>query len=137
MDHVESVLDLVPGVQTGYVPKEVTNDVPRLWVQWDEKAFNFSREECYKAMQEGEPSIVALRTPLGVTIVTWMMQPEEEKIVAQRFIEVLEKARKTAHLRPPRTQSELVAGLGMDNPIDEWNAQTDGLVSQYQSRTGA
>jgi L-seryl-tRNA(Ser) seleniumtransferase len=36
---------------------------PRLYVKWDEKAFNFSREDCFKALQEDEPSIVALRTP--------------------------------------------------------------------------
>jgi L-seryl-tRNA(Ser) seleniumtransferase len=137
VDYVKKVLDRVPGVQTGYVPKEVTNHVPRLWVQWDEKAFNLSREECFKALQEGEPGIVALRTPLGVTIVTWMMEPGEEKIVAQRLKEVLEKAKKTAHLRPPRSHEELAAGLGMDNPIDEWDPRADGLVSQYQPRPGA
>jgi uncharacterized pyridoxal phosphate-dependent enzyme len=137
VDHVKTVLDGVPGVQTGYVPKEVTNHVPRLWVQWDEKAFNFSREECFRALQEGEPSIVALRTPLGVTIVTWMMEPGEEKIVAQRLKEVLEKAKKTAHLRPQRSESEPVAGWGMDNPIDEWDPQADGLVSQYRPHAGA
>jgi L-seryl-tRNA(Ser) seleniumtransferase len=137
VDYVKKVLDHVPGVQSGYVPKEVTNHVPRLWVQWDEKAFNLSREECFKALQEGEPSIVALRTPLGVTIVTWMMAPGEEKIVAQRFKEVLEKAKKTAHLRPQRSHAELVAGMGMDNPIDEWDPGADGLVSQYRRRPGA
>jgi uncharacterized pyridoxal phosphate-dependent enzyme len=130
VDHVKRVLDGVPGVQTGYVPKEVTNHVPRLWVQWDEKAFNFSREECFKALQEGEPSIVALRTPLGVTIVTWMMEPGEERVVAQRLKEVLEKAKKSASLRPRRSDSELAAGFDMDNPIDEWDPRADGLLRQ-------
>lgn len=137
VDHMKSVLDRIPGVETGYVPKEVTNHVPRLWVQWDEKAFNFSREECFQALQEGEPSIVALRTPLGVTLVTWMMEPGEEKIVAQRFQEVLQKAKKTAHLRPRRSQAELVGTLGMDNPIDEWDPRNDGLVGRQQYRPGA
>ena len=132
VDYVKRVLDRVPGVETGYVPKEVTNHVPRLWVQWDEKTFNLSREECFKALQEGEPSIVALRTPLGVTVVTWMMEAGEEKIVAQRLKEVLEKAKRTAHLRPRRSQEELAAGFGMDNPIDEWDPAGDGLVSQRQ-----
>jgi uncharacterized pyridoxal phosphate-dependent enzyme len=131
VDHVKRVLDGVPGVQTGYVPKEVTNHVPRFWVQWDEKAFNFSREDCFKALQEGEPGIVALRTPLGVTIVTWMMDPGEERVVAQRLKDVIEIARKTAHLRPRRSDSELATGFGMDNPIDEWDPQADGLLRQH------
>jgi len=132
VDSIKEVLDRVPGVETGYVPREITNHVPRLWVKWDEKAFNFSREECFKALQEGDPSIVALRTPMGVTIVTWMMMPGEEKIVAQRLKEVLERARKTARLRLRRTEAELAAGFGMDNPIDEWDPGDDGLIGHYQ-----
>jgi L-seryl-tRNA(Ser) seleniumtransferase len=127
VDHVKDALAGVPGVECGYVPKEVTNHVPRLFVTWDEKAFNFSRTDCFTALQEGEPSIVALRTPLGVTIVTWMMAPGEEKIVARRLKEVLEKARKTAHNRPLRSDAELAAGFGMDNPIDVWQSD-DPLV---------
>lgn len=130
VDHVKSVMDKVPGVESGYVPREITNHVPRLWVKWDEKAFNFSRADCFQALQEGEPSIVALRTPMGVTIVTWMMEPGEERIVAQRLKEVLEKAKRTAHLRPHRSDAELAAGFGMDNPIDEWDPNGDGLVHQ-------
>jgi L-seryl-tRNA(Ser) seleniumtransferase len=127
VDHVKDALAGVPGVKCGYVPKEVTNHVPRLYVTWDEKAFNFSRADCFTALQEGEPSIVALRTPLGVTIVTWMMAPGEETIVARRLQEVLEKARKTAHNRPLRTDAELATGFGMDNPIDVWQSD-DPLV---------
>jgi L-seryl-tRNA(Ser) seleniumtransferase len=132
VDHIKSVLDKVPGVETGYVPKEVTNHVPRLFVKWDEKAFNFSREDCFKALQEGEPSIVALRTPLGVTIVTWMMVPGEEIVVAQKLKEILQKARRTAHARPRRSEAEVASAFGMDNPIDEWDPQGDGLIRQSQ-----
>jgi L-seryl-tRNA(Ser) seleniumtransferase len=134
VDTMKSMLDTISGVETGYVPREITNHVPRLWVKWDEKAWNFSREDCFKALQEGEPSIVALRTPMGVTLVTWMMVPGEEKIVARRLKEILESARRTAKLRPKRTDLELSAGFGMDNPIDEWDADTDGLVPQYPGR---
>jgi len=130
VDHVKGVMDKIPGVESGYVPREITNHVPRLWVKWDEKAFNFSRADCFKALQEGEPSIVALRTPMGVTVVTWMMAPGEERIVAQRLKEVLEKAKRTAGVRPRRSAAELAAGFGMDNPIDEWDPKGDGLVHQ-------
>jgi L-seryl-tRNA(Ser) seleniumtransferase len=130
IDYVKSVVDKVPGVESGYVPREITNHVPRLWVKWDEKALNFSRADCFQALQEGEPSIVALRTPMGVTIVPWMMTPGEEKIVAQKLKETLEKAKRTAGARPHRSEAELAAGFGMDNPIDEWDPNGDGLVRQ-------
>ena len=124
---MRGILDKVSGVETGYVPKEITNHVPRLWVKWDEKAFNFSREDCFKALQDGDPSIVALRTPMGVTIVPWMMAPGQEKLVAQRLREVLEQARKSAGSRPARTEAGLALGFGMDNPIDEWDPNGNGL----------
>jgi hypothetical protein len=50
-----------------------------------------------------------------------MMEPGEERVVAQRLKEVLQKAKKTAGLRPRRSDQELAAGFGMDNPIDEWD----------------
>ena len=95
-----------------------------------------SREDCFKALQDGDPSIVALRTPLGVTVVTWMMQPGDERIVARRLKEVLENARKSAHERRLPTEEELAVGFGMDNPIDEWDPNMDGLVRQYKGPAG-
>lgn len=126
IDYVRTVVGRIPGVECGDVPEWVTNHVPRLWVNWDEAAFNFSREDCFKAMQEGDPPVVPLRTPMGITIVPWMMVPGEEKLVAQRLKDVLTAARKTAHLRPRRSDHELVA-LRQDNPIDEWMPGADGL----------
>jgi hypothetical protein len=120
-DYMKSSLAKIPGVETGTVPAWVTNHVPRIWVRWDEKAFNFSREECFKALQEGEPSVVALRTPMGVTLVPWMMDDNEEIIVAARVKAVLEKAKKTAGSRPVRSAEEL-AYLEMDNPVDVWGS---------------
>lgn len=128
VDLIKREMEKVPGVETGYIPKEVTNHVPRLWVRWDEKAFNFSRDDCFKALEEGEPRVVALRTPLGVTIVTWMMAPGEEVIVARRLKEVLEKARRTASARPTRSEAELASEFGTDNLIGEWAPHKDGLV---------
>ena len=43
------------------------------------------------------------------------------KIVARRLKEVLGRARWTAHQRPRRTDAELTAGWGVDNPTDEWD----------------
>jgi L-seryl-tRNA(Ser) seleniumtransferase len=117
---MKSVLDKIVGVETGYVPGWVTNHVPRLWVKWDEAAWNFSREDCFKALQEGDPAVVPLRTPMGITLVPWMMVPGQERIVARRMKEVLERARRTASARPTRTPLQLAADFRIDNPIDTW-----------------
>jgi hypothetical protein len=50
--------------------------------------------------------------------------------------EVLEHARRTAQQRPRRTDAELAAAFGMDNPIDEWDPNGDGLLRQFRGRAG-
>lgn len=121
VDYMKGELEKIPGVETGYVPREVTNHVPRLWVKWDEKAWNFSREDCFKALDEGTPRVIPLRTPMGVTLVPWMMAPGQERIVVERMRAVLGKAKKTAKQRPYRTEEELAADFRMDNPVDLWD----------------
>lgn len=120
-DYMKAELEKIPGVETGYVPREVTNHVPRLWVKWDEKAWNFSREDCFKALDEANPRVIPLRTPMGVTLVPWMMAPGQERIVVKQMKQVLEKAKKTARHRPVRTEAELAADFRMDNPVDLWD----------------
>jgi L-seryl-tRNA(Ser) seleniumtransferase len=134
IEYMKGVLDKIPGVETGYLPGWVTNHVPRMWVKWDEKAWNFSREDCFKALQTGDPAVVPLRTPLGVTLVPWMMAPGQERILARRMKEVLEGAKKTAAMRPKRDIAELTA-LREDNPVDAWDAVSDGVLYQYGSKS--
>jgi len=123
-DYMLSEIRKISGVEAGYVPKHITNHVPRIWFKWDEQALNFSREDCFKALDAGDPRVVPLRTPMGVTLVPWMMNPGEERIVARRVREVLEKAKGTRARRPARTGAELAADFGMDNPIDVWLPDT-------------
>lgn len=90
------------------------NDVPRLWGNWDEQAFNFSREGCFTALRDGDPSIVPLRTPMGVTIVPWMMVPGQE---AQRG----PRDRTAYGARPARAQRGGLTRLDLDSPMDVWD----------------
>ncbi|MSV29974.1 MAG: aminotransferase class V-fold PLP-dependent enzyme [Bryobacterales bacterium] len=131
IDYMKSVIGKIPGVETGDIPGWVTNHVPRMWLKWDEKAWNFSREDCFKALQDGNPAVVPLRTPMGITLVPWMMAPGQERIVASRIKEVLESAKKSAGKRPKRDAAELAADFREDNPIDAWDADHDGLLYQY------
>ena len=86
------------------MPEWVTNHVPRLWVRWDEQAFNFSPDQCFEALQKENPPVVALRTPMGITVVPWMMVPGEGRIVAQRFKDSLRGSQ--AHCQSAPHQKE-------------------------------
>ena len=120
VDHVQGALAGIEGVETGYVPKWVTNHVPRLWVRWPEEKWRYTWDDCFQELRAGEPSVVPLRTPMGITIVTWMLDPGEEAIVAKRLQEVLAKASRTASARAG-ISSPKGSGWQLDNPIDSWN----------------
>ncbi len=120
VDHVQAALAGIDGVETGYVPKWVTNHVPRLWVRWPEEKWRYTWDDCFQELRAGEPSVVPLRTPMGITIVTWMLDPGEEAIVAKRLQEVLAKASRTASARAG-ISSPKGSGWQLDNPIDSWS----------------
>jgi L-seryl-tRNA(Ser) seleniumtransferase len=80
----------VSGVKAEVFVPEVANHVPHVRISWagaDEGAANAA----VKAMRDGEPSI-GIRSEKDTLVVgVWMMRPGEEKIVARRLRQVLEK----------------------------------------------
>ena len=72
-----------------FVP-EVANHVPHVRVTWE----GGTRQEAaaaVKAMLDGEPSIAIRNEEAALVIGVWMMRNGEEKTVARRLKEVLER----------------------------------------------
>lgn len=82
----------VAGVETEIHVPPVANHVPSLRVTWDESIVKITKEEARRQLREGHPSIqtVGGRDDIGIT--TWMMDPGQERIVAQRLKEILANA---------------------------------------------
>ena len=81
----------VPGVTAEIFVPEVANHVPHVRVTWASPSSGVKPAAVVRALQEGEPSI-AIRSEGDALIVgVWMMQPGEEKIVARRLRQELEK----------------------------------------------
>ena len=82
----------VKTVKTKMFVPELANAVPHLDIQWDEEQVGRTRGEVIEAMRTGSPQI-ELRPggPPGITIGVWMMQEDDEKIVAKRLREELER----------------------------------------------
>jgi L-seryl-tRNA(Ser) seleniumtransferase len=72
-----------------FVP-EVANHVPHIRVSWD-GADEAAVVAVVKAMKDGEPSIGIRNEGKDLVLGVWMMRPGEEKIVARRLRQVLEK----------------------------------------------
>jgi L-seryl-tRNA(Ser) seleniumtransferase len=81
----------VPGVKADVFVPEVANHVPHVRVTWDAKAIGMTAADVVKAMRDGEPSIGTRSEGESVVFGVWMMRAGEEKIVARRLRQVLEK----------------------------------------------
>jgi L-seryl-tRNA(Ser) seleniumtransferase len=80
----------VPGVKAEIFVPEVANHVPHVRVTWD-AAKPSKAATVVKAMQDGEPSIAIRSEGESLVIGVWMMRSGEEKIVARRLRQELEK----------------------------------------------
>src|SRR6185295_15350863 len=81
----------VPGVKAEVFVPEVANHVPHVRVSWTASAVAMSAAEAVKALRDGEPSIGTRSEGDALVFGVWMMRPGEDKIVARRLRQVLEK----------------------------------------------
>ena len=86
----KSVTDL-PGVRAEVFVPEVANHVPHVRISWDAAATPITAAEVVRALRDGEPSIGTRSEGATVVVGVWMMRSGEEKIVARRLRQVLEK----------------------------------------------
>ena len=81
----------VSGVKTEiHVPK-YANRVPSLIIEWDQNIIKISPEELRKELRDGHPSIETVGGKENVGITTWMLDPGQERTVALRIKEILQK----------------------------------------------
>jgi L-seryl-tRNA(Ser) seleniumtransferase len=87
---IRSSATAVPGVKAEVFVPEIANHVPHVRISWD-GADEGTAAAAVNAMRDGEPSIAIRSEGNGLVVGVWMMQPGEEKIVARRLRQVLEK----------------------------------------------
>ena len=87
---VRSSVVTVPGVTAEVFVPEVANHVPHVRISWD-AAKGMKAADVVKALRDGEPSIATRSEGQTIVVGVWMMRPGEEKIVARRMKEALER----------------------------------------------
>jgi L-seryl-tRNA(Ser) seleniumtransferase len=90
-EEIRKAAAAVPGVTAEIFVPEVANHVPHVRVAWDGAANGLTPRAVVAAMRDGEPSIGIRSEGQALVIGVWMMRPNEEKIVARRLRQVLEK----------------------------------------------
>jgi seryl-tRNA(Sec) selenium transferase len=77
----------VPGVSTSFFVPDIANHVPHMSIVWDPAHISLTPEQASKLLRESKPSI-ALGTGEGrpgLAMNSFMLQPGEDKIVAQQL----------------------------------------------------
>ena len=87
---IRSSATAVSGVKAEVFVPEIANHVPHVRISWD-GADEATAAAAVNAMRDGEPSIAIRSEGNALVVGVWMMQPGEEKIVARRLRQVLEK----------------------------------------------
>jgi L-seryl-tRNA(Ser) seleniumtransferase len=81
----------VPGVKAEVFVPEVANHVAHVRISWDAAALGITAADVVKALRDGEPSIATRSEGETIVVGVWMMRPGEDKIVARRLRQVLQK----------------------------------------------
>jgi len=87
---IASALAKVPGVSTLFYTPDVANHVPHMQITWDSK-ISITPTEVSKALRGSKPSIVISggEERPGLNMNSFMLQPGEDKIVAEQLSKIL------------------------------------------------
>lgn len=118
VDRIAKLVETVPGVTTDIRIPEGGNRYPTLTVNWDEKAFRLTVEECDRQLRDGNPRIEVLTSsnpslvpvvnegggksgksgprPNRLQIVSLTIQDGEDLLIGRRLRDILGNARKRA-----------------------------------------
>jgi uncharacterized pyridoxal phosphate-dependent enzyme len=92
---IDTAVKKVKGVKTEMIVPPVANHTPSLKITWDPNV-NITGEELGKRLRTGSPSVevVSWEEKESIKVTVFMLKAGEDKIVAQRLKEELEKASK-------------------------------------------
>jgi uncharacterized pyridoxal phosphate-dependent enzyme len=88
LDTVAKQIVKVEGVSTAYFIPDIANHVPTMQINWDPRRISLTPHEVSDALRKGRPSIVLGRTQIGLEMNSFMLQPGEDQIIAERLIQV-------------------------------------------------
>ena len=87
---IAKALGKIPGVTTAFFIPDIANHVPHMQITWDSK-ISLTPQQVSKLLRESKPAIViaAGEDRPGLAMNSFMLQPGEDKIVAEQLSRVL------------------------------------------------
>jgi hypothetical protein len=88
LETISAQITKVPGVTTAYSVPDIANHVPHMQITWDPAKIKLDPKDASKQLRAGNPSIVLGGHPGGLGMNSFMLQPGEEKIIAQHLVQL-------------------------------------------------
>ena len=98
LELISKKVTTLPSVSTSYFVPDVANHVPHMEIKWDRDKIKISALDAIKTLRSGKPSIVlsmAEKHAFGekrddsLTIASFMLQPGEDAIIADKLYQLL------------------------------------------------
>ncbi len=92
LDRISRELTKVPGVSTSFFVPDIANHVPHMRIAWDSRV-SVEPKQVSKLLRESKPVIVigGGEGRPGLSMCSFMLQPGEDKIVAERLAHILKE----------------------------------------------
>ena len=91
LDFISGEVTKISGVTTSFPAPEIANHVPHMHIKWDQGRIALTPRDATAALRGAKPSIVLSSGEHGeaLSMNSFMLQPGEEKIIAQELVKVL------------------------------------------------
>jgi uncharacterized pyridoxal phosphate-dependent enzyme len=91
LDFISAEITRIPGVTTSFPEPEIANHVPHMHIKWDPAHIALTPRDVTAALRDSKPSIVLSAGEHGeaLSMNSFMLQPGEEKIIAEQLVKVL------------------------------------------------
>src|ERR1700757_303826 len=92
LERISRELTKVPGVSTSFFVPDIANHVPHMRIAWDSRV-SVEPKQVSKFMRESKPAIVigGGEGKPGLSMCSFMLQPGEDKIVADRLVKIFKE----------------------------------------------
>jgi uncharacterized pyridoxal phosphate-dependent enzyme len=88
LDSISAEITSVPGVSTSFSVPDIANHVPHLEIHWDPRHISLEPRDAAQQLRGGKPSIILATNESGLQMNSFMLQPGEEKTIAERLAQL-------------------------------------------------
>jgi uncharacterized pyridoxal phosphate-dependent enzyme len=89
LDLIAAKVKSVPGVTTDFPAPTIANHVPHLRITWDPHQIAITPKDTGAILKKSDPSIILSASDQGLSMNSFMLQPGEDRIIADQLTQLL------------------------------------------------